>query len=158
MLRMKSKPKPSPKHQALEESGTFNAHASEVHDPTFVHSAFFDPHDLVQVRYEMLRHVFSEGQSITETVARFGVTRPTFYRAHADFERAGLVGLLPAKRGPHGPHKVTDDVMHFIEQTRVTEPGLDGPALVERIGQHFGLAVHRRTVERALARSKKKLR
>jgi transposase len=155
---MKAKPKPSPKHQALEESGTFNAHASEVHDPTFVHSAFFDPHDLVQVRYEMLRHVFSEGQSITDTVARFGVTRPTFYRVHADFERAGLLGLLPAKRGPHGPHKVTDDVMHFIEQTRVTEPDLDGPALVERIRQHFGLAVHRRTVERALARSKKKPR
>jgi len=155
---MKARRKLSPKHQALQESGTFNAHASEVHDPTFAHSAFFDPHDLVQVRYEMLRHVLSEGQSITDTVARFGVTRPTFYKAHADFERAGLVGLLPAKRGPHGPHKVTDEVMHFIEQTRVAESDLDGPALVERIRQHFDLAVHRRTVERALARSKKKPR
>jgi transposase len=155
---MKARHKPSPKHQALEESGTFNAHANEVRDPTFADSAFFDPHDLVQVRYEMLRHVLSEGHSITDTVARFGVTRPTFYKAHADFERAGLVGLLPAKRGPHGPHKVTDEVMHFIEQTRVAEPDLDGPALVERIRQHFDLAVHRRTVERALARSKKKLR
>ena len=155
---MKVKPKSSPKHQALEESGTFNAHASEVHDPSFAHGTFFDPHDLVQVRYEMLRHVLSEGQSITDTVARFGVTRPTFYKAHADFERAGLVGLLPAKRGPHGPHKVTHDVMCFIERTRVAEPDLDGPALAERIRQHFGLAVHRRTVERALARWKKKPR
>lgn len=155
---MKAKQKPSPKHQALEESGTLNARASEVRDPTFADSTFFDPHDLVQVRYEMLRHVLSEGQSITDTVARFGVTRPTFYKAHADFERAGLVGLLPAKRGPHGPHKVTDEVMHFIEQTRVAEPDLDGAALAERIRQHFDLAVHRRTVERALVRSKKKLR
>jgi hypothetical protein len=30
--------------------------------------------------------------------------------------------------------------------------------LVDRIQQHFGLVVHRRTVERALARSKKKRR
>jgi transposase len=155
---MKSRFKPSPKHQALEESGTINPRASEVHDPAFAHSDFFDPHDLVQVRYEMLRHVLSEGRSITDTVARFGVTRPTFYKVHADFERAGLVGLLPAKRGPHGPHKITHEVMHFIEGARLDEPDLDGPALVERIQRHFGLAVHRRTVERALARSKKKPR
>jgi len=153
---MKAQPKRPPKHQALEESGTFNMHADEVRDPAFSHSAFFDPHDLVQVRYEMLRSVLNERQSITDTVARFGVTRPTFYKAHADFLRGGLVGLLPAKRGPHGPHKVTDDVMRFIEQSRVTQPDLDGPALVERIQRHFGLTVHRRTVARALVRSKKK--
>jgi transposase len=155
---MKGRSKSSPKQQALEESGTINARASDVHDLAFSHSDFFDPHDLVQVRYEMLRYVCAEGQSITDTVERFGVTRPTYYKVQADFERAGLVGLLPAKRGPHGPHKVTDEVMHFIEQTRLTQPELDGPALVDRIWQHFGLAVHRRTVERALARSKKKLR
>ena len=153
---MKSRSKPSPKLQALEESGTVNPRASDVQDAAFAHSDFFDPHDLVQVRYEMLRYVCTEGQSITDTVERFGVTRPTFYRVQADFVRAGLVGLLPAKRGPHGPHKITDEVMHFIEQARVEEPDLDGPTLVERIRRQFGLAVHRRTVERALARSKKK--
>ncbi|MCC6507393.1 MAG: helix-turn-helix domain-containing protein [Aquimonas sp.] len=155
---MAMRQKQLPKHQALKESGTFNAHAGVVRDPTFAHSAFFDPHDLVQVRYEMLRHVLSEGQSITDAVARFGVTRPTFYKAHADFVRAGLVGLLPAKRGPHGPHKVTDEVMRFIERAVLAKPDLDGPALVERIQQHLGVVIHRRTVERALIRSKKKPR
>jgi transposase len=48
--------------------------------------------------------------------------------------------------------------MRFIEHSRQDDPHLDGPALVERIQQHFGLAVHRRTVDRALARPKKKLR
>ena len=151
-------PKPTPKRQALHDSGTINMHAEAVHDSAFVGSEFFDPHDLVQVRYEMLRRVSAEGLSITDAVARFGVTRPTFYKAQADFARAGLVGLLPAKRGPHGPHKITDEVMRFIQQSRQGEPQLDGPALVERIQHHFGLAVHRRTVERALARSKKKRR
>lgn len=129
-----------------------------VQDSAFVGSEFFDPHDLVQVRYEMLRRVSCEGVSITDAVARFGVTRPTFYKAQADFARAGLVGLLPAKRGPHGPHKITDEVRRFIEQSRQDDPQLDGPAMVERIHRHFGLTVHRRTVERALAPPKKKRR
>jgi transposase len=150
--------KPSAKRQALDESGTVNARAGAVHDSAFIHSEFFDPHDLLQVRYEMLRRVNSEGLSITDAVARFGVTRPTFYKAQADFARAGLVGLLPAKRGPRGPHKITDEVMRFIQQALLDEPLLDGPTLVERIQQHLGLTVHRRTVERALARSKKKRR
>ena len=151
-------PKLTPKRQALQESGTINTHAAVVHDSAFVGSEFFDPHDLVQVRYEMLRRVSAEGLSVTAAVARFGVTRPTFYKAQADFARAGLVGLLPAKRGPHGPHKLTDEVMRFVEQTHLDDTQLDGPDLVQRIQRHFGLAVHRRTVERALARSKKKRR
>jgi transposase len=148
----------TPKRQALQASGTINTHAEVVQDSAFVGSEFFDPHDLVQVRYEMLRRVSSEGVSITDAVARFGVTRPTFYKAQADFARAGLVGLLPAKRGPHGPHKITDEVRRFIEQSRQDDPQLDGPAMVERIHRHFGLTVHRRTVERALAPPKKKRR
>lgn len=149
-------PKPDPKHQALEESGTANPHAEHVHDPAFAQNDFFDPRDLLQVKYEMLRRVRTEGQSVTEAVTRFGMSRPTFYKVQEDFDRAGLVGLLPGKRGPHGPHKITDEVMRFIQETLVTEASVDAAALVERIRQRFGLTVHRRTIERALARSKKK--
>ncbi len=155
---MKPKTRPSPKLRALHESGTLNLRAEAVLDPAFARREFFDPHDLAQVRYEMLRRVRTEGQSVTDTVTHFGVTRPTFYKLQADFDRAGLVGLLPSKRGPHGPHKITDEVNNFIEQERLRDPALDGPALVQRIEQHFGLTVHRRTVERALARTKKKRR
>jgi hypothetical protein len=48
--------------------------------------------------------------------------------------------------------------MRFVEQELHTQPDLDGPALVERIQRELGLTVHRRTVERALVRSKKKRR
>jgi transposase len=155
---MKPKTKISPKLRALRESGALNANADAVTDPAFARSEFFDPHDLVQVRYEMLRRVRAEGQSVTRAVAQFGVTRPTFYKAQSDFDRDGLVGLLSAKRGPHGPHKITDEVQAFIEQQRLADPTLDGPALVQLIEHHFGLAVHRRTVERSLVRTKKKRR
>jgi transposase len=153
---MSSTHKPDPKLAALAESGTANPHPQQVQDPAFAGSDFFDPRDLVQVRYEMLRRVRTERQSIAEAAAHFGVSRPTFYKVQADFERAGLVGLLPAKRGPHGGHKLTDEVMRFIEEVRAQEEGLDAQALVERIAERFGRGVHRRTVERAVARLKKK--
>ena len=149
-------PKPDPKLAALEESGTANPHPQEVRDAAFAGSDFFDSRDLVQVKYEMLRRVRTEGLSIADSALLFGVSRPTFYKAQADFDRAGLIGLLPAKRGPHGAHKITPEVLHFIERLRADDASLDVPTLIERIRQQFGLEVHRRTVERALARSKKK--
>lgn len=153
MARMR---KPDPKLTALRDSGTLNPHAQDVDDPAFIDSDFFDARDLVQVRYEMLRRVHTEGQAISEAAADFGVSRPTFYKARSDFERRGLVGLLPAKRGPRGAHKITDEVMRFIDDIQAADRGLSAPALVERIAERFGLVVHRRTVERAVARRKKK--
>jgi transposase len=151
-----SPPKPDPKRTALEASGTLNPHAQDVQDPTFIDSDFFDPRDLVQVRYEMLRRVHIEGQAITDATSGFGVSRPTFYKAQSDFERRGLEGLLPTKRGPHGPHKITNEVMRFIQTAREAPEPPDALTLVKRIAERFGLRVHRRTVERALALSKKK--
>lgn len=148
--------KPDPKLVALTESGTVNAHARDVRDAAFIDSDFFDSRDLVQVRYEMLRRVRSEGGAIAEVAARFGVSRPTFYKVQLDFVRAGLAGLLPVKRGPRGPHKITTEVMAFIAAERDVDEAVDVHQLIARIAQHFGLVVHRRTVERALARAKKK--
>ena len=107
--------KVDPKLRSLQESGTANPHAQDVRDPAFVDSDFFDPRDLIQVKYEMLRRVRTDGQSIAKASAQFSVSRPTFYKARSDFDRSGLVGLLPAKRGPRGAHKITPEVARFIE-------------------------------------------
>ena len=88
-------PKPDAKLAALKESGTTNPHAHDVHDPAFSQSDFFDPRDLVQVRYEMLRRVRTEGQSIADATCSFGVSRPTFYKAQSDFARAGWSDCCP---------------------------------------------------------------
>jgi transposase len=149
-------PKPDPKQRALQESGTANPYAKDVQDSAFIDSDFFDPLDLMQVKYEMLRRVRTEGQSVAKATAMFGLSRPNFYKVQSDFNRSGLVGLLPAKRGPHGPHKITSEVARFIEQAAASGEDLDAQRLAERIAQRFGLAVHRRTVKRALARLKKK--
>lgn len=144
------------KRETLREQGALHAHPDRVVDPLFEDGGFFDPEDVVQVKYEMLRRVRVEHACIAEVAEQFGLSRPTFYKAQADFARAGLTGLLPGKRGPRGAHKITPAVLHFIERVQAEEEGLDAQALAERIAQHFGHSVHRRTVERALARGKKK--
>jgi transposase len=149
---------PDPKLQTLLEQGTANPRPQDVRDPGFLESAFFDPRDLVQVKYEMLRRVRSEGQSVADAAASFGVSRPTYYKAQTDFERDGVAGLLPGKRGPRGPHKVTAKVMAFITRTLASDPSLDVVAVAERVERQLKIRVHPRTIERALTRSKKKPR
>ena len=42
------------KQQLLRQSGTLNPHPQDVSHPLFQDGDFFDPHDLIQVKYEML--------------------------------------------------------------------------------------------------------
>jgi hypothetical protein len=71
------KPKPASskplaaKLQALRESGTLNRRANQVQDPLFLEEDFFDPQDLTQVKYEMLRRVQKEAMPIRRVAARF---------------------------------------------------------------------------------------
>lgn len=149
---------PDPKLQTLLAQGIANPRPEDVRDRAFRENEFFDPRDMVQVKYEMLRRVSADGRSVADAAASFGVSRPTFYKAQSDFERDGLAGLLPGKRGPRGPHKVTAKVMDFVARALAKDPSLDGAALAERVEQQLGLRVHPRTIERALARAKKKRR
>jgi transposase len=157
---MKSKrtsPQPgAAKIQALRQSGTLNRHANKVQDPLFLEKEFFDPQDLTQVKYEMLRRVQKEAMPIRRVAPRFGFSRPAFYKAQKDFTREGLVGLLPKRRGPKEGHKITGEIVAFVEQRRSQEPSPRMPDLLRQIQEKFGVQVHRRTVERALITAKKK--
>ena len=99
---MRNDGKKERKRKELERRGTLNPRAERVKDPAFLESDFLDSEDLVQVKYEMLRRVSTEGCTVTEAVGRFGVSRPTFYRAQSDFEQGGLVGLVPERRRRKG--------------------------------------------------------
>src|SRR5215469_15140704 len=123
-------PEKNPKREALREQGTLNPRPREVTDPLFAEDSFFDPRDLVQVKYEMLRRVQSEGHSITGAAMAFGFSRPSFYQALSAFEQDGLAGLVPHKRGPKQAHKLTNEVMEFITDTRQKQPELGIAELV----------------------------
>ena len=146
------------KFEALQQQGTLNPRPKEVRDELFLQDEFFDPRDLVQVKYEMLRRVQAEGQSVTNASANFGFSRPSFYQALSAFEQDGLAGLVPHKRGPKQAHKLTEEVLTFIGEMRQKEPSVRLPDLVKLIQERFGIRVHPRSIERSLLRHQKKLR
>jgi len=144
------------KRRALREHGALNARASEVKDALFQDSEFFDPQDLVLVKYEMLRRVRVEGSSVAVAARAFGFSRVAFYQAMAAFQKEGLPGLLPRRRGPKAANKLTEAVLEFIDQQRATDSSLRAPQLAALLRKHLHLSVHPRSIERALARRAKK--
>jgi hypothetical protein len=151
-------PRRDAKAEALRAQGALHPRPEAVRDPLFGSHEFFDAGDLVQVKYEMLRRVDVEGQPVSRTAEAFGCSRPTFYQAHTAFKAHGLPGLVPRKRGPRGAHKLDDAVMAFVSALRTDDPALTPPILLGHIRRRFGLAVHRRTLERALRQEEKKRR
>ena len=144
------------KRDTLRRQGVLNKHAKRVRDPLFEQHDFFDADDLVQVKYEMVRRVESDGLPITDAVERFGFSRPSFYQARASLQTSGLAGLIPKKRGPRGGHKLTADVIKFLEQQRAQDSTVGVGELARQVAQRFGVDVHPRSIERALKRREKK--
>jgi transposase len=139
-----------PKSRALLEEGTLNPVPEKVHDPRFRDSEFFDPHDVVQVKYEMLRRVSVENASVSNATEEYGVSRPTYYQTKASFDEAGIAGLVPKKRGPRSPHKLQGKALAFIREQLVAGEPIRARELAKLIHQRFGLDVHPRTIERAV--------
>ena len=149
-------PRQDPKQAALAETRCLNPHPEQVRDEAFLASEFFDARDLVQVKYEMVRKVKAEGAPVTSAAAAFGFSRPSYYEAATTLQRAGLQGLVPARPGPRGGHKLTEQILAWAEQRLAADPGLRPAQLPDRIEQAFGVRVHPRSVERALARRRER--
>ena len=145
------------KLRELKLTGTLNPRQADVSDALFRENPFFDSKDLLQVRYEMLRRHRVEGVSVVDVASAFGISRPTFYQAQAVFERSGLSGLVPRQRGPKGGHKLSGEVIEHVNHLKTSSPDLTTAEIINAIEQKFGIRVHRRSLERAMA-GKKTLR
>src|SRR5437879_12272680 len=134
---MPKKPPPDPKSLALRQQGCLNPHPQRVTDELFQTREFFDPRDLVQVKYEMLRRVETEGLPVNRSAAAFGFSRPSFYQAQASFQQGGLPALMPQKRGPKKAHKLTAEVLAFIHQARQHDATSVLAAPVSRVHERY---------------------
>lgn len=155
---MAKPPRPDPKQHSLRAQGVLHHRPETVTDELFRRLDFFDPRDLLQVKYEMLRRVETEGYSVSAAAAAFGLSRPSYYEARAAWRQEGLAGLLPKKRGPRGAHKLTDEVVRFLRSAHANDASLSSAQLAAQVAVHFGLHVHPRSIERALQRAEKKRR
>jgi|SRR6266576_869278 len=144
-----------PKEEALREARALNPRPEAVTDPAFAESQFLDPRDLVQVRYEMVRRVRAEGETVSAAAASFGFSRPSWYAAAAALDEGGLPGLLRARPGPRRAHKLTAEITAFLAAAVAEDPALRSAELACRVEESFGVTVHPRSVERALERARR---
>jgi transposase len=144
------------KIEALRQSGSLHPRPQRVADPLFQQSEFFDREDLVQVKYEMLRRVLTNGSSVVRAAQSFGFSRVAFYQALHAFREGGLPGLVPKRPGPRHAHKLSDAVLRFLEDLLAQDKSLRAGELSQRVRKKFGLSVHPRSIERALAKRRKK--
>lgn len=144
---------PDEKLSALRAHHALNPRPHLVSDAAFTAGhPFFDARDLVQVKYEMLRRVQTEGYPVAQAARAFGFSRPSFYATQRAWQQGGLQGLVPARPGPRRAHKLREEVVLFVEQTVAADPTVRAPQLAELVAERFAVVVHPRSIERALAR------
>jgi len=141
----------------LKRARTLHRSQQQVQDDKFQPPCdFFDPQDLLQVRYEMVRLVVVEKCSLADAAKRFGWSRPTCFRMTKAFKQGGLQALIPAPRGPTGNMKAQDEIVRFVLDYRARHGRVGARKLVPIIEHKFQLKIHPRTLEKALLRYEKK--
>jgi len=153
---MALKPKNDAKDEILQQHSALNPSPDRVKDELFAEYGFFDTHDMVQVKYEMLRRVQKDGWLVSQSAKTFGFSRNAFYQARAAFLRTGISGLFRDRPGPRRAHKLSEEVMDFIEKALNKNGTLSTLDLRQLIKERFDISVHPRSIERALKRHQKK--
>ena len=153
---MTLKRKNDAKNKILRKHIALHPRPDGIKDELFAEYEFFDSHDTVQVKYEMLRRVQKDGWSVSRAAKIFGFSRNAFYQARIAFQRAGIVGLFRERPGPRHAHKLSEEVMDFVQKSLEENSLLSTLDLRLLIREKFGISVHRRSIERALKHHQKK--
>ena len=139
------------KHEEMRRNGSFNHRATTVTAEIFNNSYFFDAHDLVQVKYEMLRAVEKDRREVSSTSATFGFSRVSYYQIKKEYDESGISGLIPKKRGPKGSRKLSISDIDFASSLVDTHTKSQ---IVARLKEDRGVEVSKRTLERQLSGKK----
>lgn len=142
------------KVEILKANGTYNKRHNSVKKPEFMEDGFYDPMDVVQVKYEMLRDAEDSGRPIGAVAGEFGFSRTAYYNIKESFENSGMSSLVPEKPGPRRPRKLTEALQEFIDEYVDSHPGASATAIAEAIESERGETISKRTVERYAAKKK----
>ena len=134
----------------LRGEGLLNPRPERVTHPLFASLPFFDPLDLPQVRYEMLRAARVENLSVTQACRLLGYSREYFYRLERAFKKRGYVALLGAPRGRRPLLALNPEIVTFIVHRKVEQPQVSGEQLRKEILHLYKVKCSRRTVERII--------
>jgi len=139
------------KQEEMRRNGSFNHRAATVTAEIFKNSYFFDAHDLVQVKYEMLRAVEKGRREVSSVSATFGFSRVSYYQIKKEFDDNGIAGLIPKKRGPKGSRKMNESDVEFARDLEGTHTKLQ---ILSLLKEYRGVEVSKRTLERQLLAKK----
>lgn len=135
---------------ALEAAGLVHPRPEAVRSALFAAGrAFFLVDDKVQVKYEMLRAVHVDGETVSAAAAAHGYSRAEYYLVDRAFAERGMAGLVDGRRGRRGPTKLSVEIVAFLQEASSDRSGAD---LAREVSERFGVGLHRRTVERARRR------
>lgn len=138
------------KAEFLQREGLLNTRPERVVHPLFSSLDFFDPRDLPQVQYEMLRTARVEETSVTSACQLFGFSREYFYRLERQFMARGYVALLASPRGRRPLIALNQEIVNFIIHRKMTQPDLTGDDLRAELYGLYQVECSRRTVERVM--------
>ena len=140
------------KKDFLKKEGILNPTPERVICPKFKNVDFFDPLDLPQVRYEMLRFARVGNASVSEACRQFGFSREYFYRLERSFKERGYVSLLGSRKGRRPVVALNQEIVNYIAHRKMEDPGLSGEKLRGEIYRLYNVECSRRTVERIVER------
>ncbi len=141
-----------PKIDFLKNQGLLNPSPERVTHPLFNTKAFFDPRDLPQVRYEMLRAARVEQIPVAKACRLLGFSREYFYRLERAFNERGYVALLGSRMGRPPLLALNQEIVSFIVHRKLESPRLSGEDLRKEILKLYKVDCSRRTVERIIAK------
>lgn len=143
------------KKEILFANGTYNKNHEKVKNKKFLINSFYDPMDIVQVKYEMLKDA-SDGnpRGVAKIADEFGFSRASFYKIKDAFDSTGLSALVPEKTGPKRPYKLTRLYQDYIDEYISEKPKASSNEITMSLRKDKGVDINKRTVERY--RSKKK--
>jgi transposase InsO family protein len=109
---------------------------------------------VAEQRYEAVRAVIADGETVTSVAARFGVSRKTMHGWLARYEAGGLEGLVDRSHRPRScPHQMPADVEVALVELRVAHPSWGPRRLVFELARRGVVpAVSESAAYRALAR------
>ena len=136
----------------LAARGARHAHPQDVTAAVFRDSAFFDPQDVVQVKYEMLRHVRTEPTSVAAAAAAFGFSRPVFYWLARPSRAKACPGYSHANAARNGRTSSPTTSWRSWRRSPPRGAGSRAIGLAEVLVTRFGIVAHPRSIERSLAR------
>jgi len=136
------------KIEFLKNEGLLNPKPQAISSPEFHGQEFFDPLDLPQVRYEMLRAARVGIRSVAEVCRQFGFSREYFYQLERAFNRRGYAALVSTRTGRRPILTLNQEMIAFIIHRKVELPSISGEQLRQEISQRYKVSCSSRTVER----------